>query len=55
MATHPSILAWKIPWMDLLLYLTQYNGLSSCPFKYLKKLHASMFFGIAFLWDWNEN
>ena len=43
MATHSSTLAWKIPWTEERSRLQSMGS------------QRVGFFGIAFLWDWNEN
>ena len=43
-ATHSSILAWRIPWMEEL------GGLQS-----VSRKESDMTERLHFLWDWNEN
>ena len=46
MATHSSILAWKIPWME------EPGGLQSTG---LQRVGRDWKTSLHFLWDWNEN
>ena len=64
MAAHSSILAWKIPWMEESSRL-QSMGLQRVRHNWATSLASMLvecncavvwaFFGIALLWDWNEN
>ena len=53
MAPHSSTLAWKITWMEEPGRLQSMGSLESDTTERLS-LSLWTFFGIAFLWDWNE-
>ena len=54
LATHSSIHAWKIPWTEEPSRL-QSMGSQRVGRDWATHTHFWTFFGIAFLWDWNEN
>ena len=69
MVTHSSILAWRIPWTEepgrlqsMELQRVRHDWATSLPLLPLTSVWDECncvvvwaFFGIAFLWDWNEN
>ena len=53
MAPHSSTIAWKIPWTEEPGRLQSTGSQSRRRLSDFTSLRT--FFGIAFLWDWNEN